>query len=255
MPPPSLMTQRVMFSSPGEWWSSPLPPSGRPGIPQNQHLSEIQSQGSSSARCSNLPFLRPSDREGATALPVTEQLTLLSQQTCPGPVPRTPVPHPPGEPGSPCRQEPPAELGVSGAQGARGGPRSSEEPLFWGQTAQGSFAGVSLRTWYLHLPLLPSSPPGKRFYPERFTLIPVCAATEGWKSEHVVVCFQIPGCFWGKRLIWGKGKGIYILDSNLDIGTIQWGDLRTRQRLIGAPGERGNDFIYYKWLISPATFK
>ena len=58
-----------------------------------------------------------------------------------------------------------------------------------------------------------------------------------------MVCFQIPGCFWGKRLIRGKGKGIYVLGSNLDIGTIQWGDLRTRQRLTGAPGERGNDFI------------
>ena len=46
-----------------------------------------------------------------------------------------------------------------------------------------------------------------------------------------------------KKLIWGKGKGIYILDSNLDIRTIQWKDLRTRLRLTGAPGERENDFI------------
>jgi hypothetical protein len=43
-------------------------------------------------------------------------------------------------------------------------------------------------------------------------------------------------------LIWGKGKGMYILDSNLDIGTIHWEDLRTRLRLTGAPGERENDF-------------
>ena len=41
-----------------------------------------------------------------------------------------------------------------------------------------------------------------------------------------------------KKLIWGKGKGIYILDSNLDIGTIHWEDLRTRLRLTGGPGER-----------------
>ena len=72
--------------------------------------------------------------------------------------------------------------------------------------------------------------------------MPVYAATDGWKSEHVVVCFQIPGCFWGKRLISGEGKVIYILDSNLDIGTIHWEDLRTRLRLTGAPGERENDF-------------
>ena len=73
--------------------------------------------------------------------------------------------------------------------------------------------------------------------------MPGYAVINGGKSEHVVVRFQIPGCFGGKRLIWRKGKGIYSLDSNLDIGTIQWGDLRTRQRLTGAPGERGNDFI------------
>ena len=68
--------------------------------------------------------------------------------------------------------------------------------------------------------------------------MPVYAATDGWESEHVVACFQVPGCFWGKRLISGEGKGIYILDSNLDIGTIHWEDLRTRLRLTGAPGER-----------------
>ena len=71
----------------------------------------------------------------------------------------------------------------------------------------------------------------------------VYAVIDGWKSEHIVVCFQIPGCFWGKRLIRRKGKGIYILDSNLDIGTMHWKDLRTRLRLTGAPGERENDFI------------
>ena len=68
--------------------------------------------------------------------------------------------------------------------------------------------------------------------------MPVYAVIDGCKSEHVAVCFQIPSCFWGKRLIWRKGKGIYILDSNLDIGTIQWEDLRTRLRLTGGPGER-----------------
>ena len=206
MPPPSLMTERVMFSSPGEWWSSPLPPSGRPGIPQNQHLSEIQSHGSSSARCSTLPFLRPSDREGATALPVTEQLTLLSQQTCPGPVTRTPVPHPPGEPGSPCRQEPPAELGASGAQGARGGPRSSEEPLFWGQTAQGSFAVVSLRTWYLHLPLLPSSASWEEVLP-RAVYTDTCLCCH-WGLEIWACCgmFSDSGLFLGKKTNLGKGE-------------------------------------------------
>ena len=77
--------------------------------------------------------------------------------------------------------------------------------------------------------------------------MPVYALTDGWKSQHVVAHFQIPGCFSGKKkkkkLIWGKGKGIYILDSNLDIRTIQWKDLRTRLRLTGAPGERENDFI------------
>ena len=72
--------------------------------------------------------------------------------------------------------------------------------------------------------------------------MPVYAATDGWKSEHVVACVQILGYFWGKRLISGEGKGIYILDSNLDIRTIQWKDLRTRLRLTRAPGERENDF-------------
>lgn len=136
-----------------------MPPSGRPGIPQNQHLSEIQSHGSSSARCSNLPFLRPSDREGTTALPVTEQLTLLSQQTCPGPVPRTPVPHPPGEPGSPCRQEPPAELGASGAQGARGAPGAVRNPRFGARLPRGALQGFRLELDFctcpcFHPPLL-----------------------------------------------------------------------------------------------------
>ena len=70
--------------------------------------------------------------------------------------------------------------------------------------------------------------------------MPIYALTDGWKSQHVVAHFQIPGCFSGKKkkLIRGKGKGIYILDSNLDIGTIQWEDLRTRLRLTGGPGER-----------------
>ena len=53
--------------------------SERPGIPPNQHFSEIQSHGSSSTRCSNLPFLCPRNWECTTELPVTEQLTLLSQ--------------------------------------------------------------------------------------------------------------------------------------------------------------------------------
>ena len=54
--------------------------------------------------------------------------------------------------------------------------------------------------------------------------------------------FRFQVVSWGKKkkkkLIWGKGKGIYILDSNLDIGTIHWEDLRTRLRLTGGPGER-----------------
>ena len=70
MPASSLMTRRVMFSSPGEWWSSPLLPSERPGIPQNQHFGKIQSHGSSSTRCSNLPFLRPSNRRQWQSTPV-----------------------------------------------------------------------------------------------------------------------------------------------------------------------------------------
>ena len=28
---------------------------------------------------------------------------------------------------------------------------------------------------------------------------------DGWKSEHVVLCFQIQDCFWGKSQILGKG--------------------------------------------------
>ena len=80
MPTPSLMTWRVVFSSPGEWWSSPLPPSERPGIPQTQHFCETE--GYSSTRCSKLPSLRPSYREGTTELPVTDQLALLAQHTC-----------------------------------------------------------------------------------------------------------------------------------------------------------------------------
>ena len=136
-----------------------------------------------------------------------------------------------------------------------GVPGAVRNLCFGARLPRGALQGFPLELDICTCPCFHPPPPGKRFYPERFTLIPVYAATEGWKSEHVVVCFQIPGCFWGKRLIWGKGKGIYILGSNLDIGTIQWGDLRTTQRLTGAPGERGNDFIYYKWLISPATFK
>ena len=79
--------------------------------------------------------------------------------------------------------------------------------------------------------------------------MPVYAATDGWKSEHVVAQFQIPGCFSGKKLIWGKGKGMYILDSKLDIGTIQWKDLRTRLRLTGGPGEREMILFIYLFFV------
>ena len=33
-------------------------------------------------KCSNLPFLHPSDQEGTTEVPVTDQLALLTPQTC-----------------------------------------------------------------------------------------------------------------------------------------------------------------------------
>ena len=76
------------------------------------------------------------------------------------------------------------------------GHASREETSFSGPTAQGSFAAASLRAFDVctchgvHPPL-----PGRRFYPERFTEVPVYAAIDGSKSEHVVVCFQIQCCF------------------------------------------------------------
>ena len=33
----------------------------------------------------------------------------------------------------------------------------------------------------------------------------VYAVVDGWKSEHVAVCFQIQDSFWGKSQILGKG--------------------------------------------------
>lgn len=62
--------------------------------------------------------------------------------------------------------------------------------------------------------------------------MPVDAATDGLKSEHVVVCFQIQGCFWGEKLIQGKGTGIYNLDRYLRSNGVpqscEWNDLGTR---------------------------
>ena len=49
--------------------------------------------------------------------------------------------------------------------------------------------------------------------------------------------FSNSGLFLGKKTNLGKGKGIYILDGNVDIGTIQWKDLRTRLRLQEALGK------------------
>ena len=69
--------------------------------------------------------------------------------------------------------------------------------------------------------------------------MPIYAATDGWKSEHVVAQFQIPGCFSGKKLIWGKGKGMYILDSKLDIGTIRWKDLQDKTETYRSPWGKG----------------
>ena len=49
--------------------------------------------------------------------------------------------------------------------------------------------------------------------------------------------FSNSGLFLGKKTNLGKAKGIYILDGNVDIGTIQWKDLRTRLRLQEALGK------------------
>ena len=64
------------------------------------------------------------------------------------------------------------------------GHASREETSFSGPIAQGSFAAASLRAFdvctcpCVHPPL-----PGRRFYPERFTAVPVYAAIDGWKSN------------------------------------------------------------------------
>ena len=106
-----------------------------------------------------------------------------------------------------------------------------------GPTAQGSFATTSLRSLdFCTCPRVHPPLPRRRFWPERFIPVPVYAATDGWKSEHVVKCFQIQNCFWGERLILsgiqGKGKATWSLDRNLlAIGTLQLEDLGTRLRL------------------------
>ena len=73
--------------------------------------------------------------------------------------------------------------------------------------------------------------------------MPVDAATDGLKSEHVVVCFQIQGCFWGEKLIQGKGTGIYNLDRYLRSNGVpqscEWNDLDTADAPLKLTGARG----------------
>lgn len=72
---------------------------------------------------------------------------------------------------------------------------------------------------------------------ERFTPVPVYAAIDGWKSEHVVKYFEIQDCSRGERLIL---SGIREWERHVKSGqesrrysAPQWEDLGTRLKLNG----------------------
>ena len=140
------MTWRVVFSSPGEWWSSPLPPSGRPGTPQTQHFCETEGYSST--------FPAPQRPGGHHRTPCNRPTGLARPaHLSPGPAPWTPAPIPRGEPGSPCRQEPPAELGAAGAQGVRGAPGAVTNVPFRARLPRGAFQ------WLCSEPLISAPAP------------------------------------------------------------------------------------------------
>ena len=149
-----------------------------------------------------------------------------------------------GEPMSPSWQEPRARARRCWGPGSPWNLGSSEETSFSCPTAQGSFAATMLGA-YDFCPCLCFHPPlpGRRFYPERFTPVPLYATIDGWKSEHVVVCFQIQGCF-GERT--DSGKGERHVQSGL-VSTRCWGPSVGRREdkteTYRSPWERENDFI------------
>lgn len=150
----------------------------------------------------------------------------------PGSAPGTLARDPPGEPGSPSRQEPRPRARRRRGSGSAWGRRSRGNFLFGFDCPRQLCRGFAQSLWFLHLLLRSPSPSWEEILARAVYTVPVDAATGGLKSEHVVVCFQIQGCFWGKRLIQGKGTGIYNLDRYLRSNGIpqscEWNDLGTR---------------------------
>ena len=170
------------------------------------------------------PFAAPQRPGGGTRIRRNAPTAPPTQRDPPpGSAPGTLARDPPGEPRGP-RPPGPRE---------RVGPTEPWGNFLFGPYCPGQLCrGFAQSLWFLHLFLRSSSPSWEKILARAVYTVPVNAAIDGLKSEHVVVCFQIQDCFLGKRLIQGKGKGIYNLDRYLPSNGIpqscEWNDLGTR---------------------------
>ena len=129
-------------------------------------------------------MLSPNGREGAPDLSVTERPAPQTQlDPPPGTEPPTRAADPRGELGGRPRQEPRPGQGAAGAQGARGAARAERKLLFRTRLPRELCRRFSQSLWFLQSPCIHPPLPGRRFYPERFTPVPVYAAMDGWKSS------------------------------------------------------------------------
>lgn len=138
------------------------------------------------------PLAAPSSRE---AHQVLNAQTAAAAGPPPGSAPRTSSAGSTGRAGSPSAGASAPERGAAGGSGAWGR-RSRGNFLFRFDFAHGSFAAASLSLISASALRSPSFL-GRDFSQSGY--VPVDAAAGGLKSEHVVVCFQIQGCFWGKK--------------------------------------------------------
>ena len=173
---------------------------------QTQHFSVTESQGSSSTRSSKLPSpclfgwgghrRSPCNRPTGPACPAGTNCGSIALSSG--------ARSTKDNRGVPVGRSPRPQQGAAEAPGAHGTTGALRKLPFSGQHPRAALQSLRLE------PVI-SAAASASFLPflggdfSHFTPVPIYAVIHGWRSEHVGVCFQIQGCFWGKD--WFRERG------------------------------------------------